>query len=351
MYTVGFEILNIDEISFEEFAQLGFSPQENVGNYSYISFNKFANDLIAISKRNHANIPAYIKCIDKKFNIETDNDEYEQGFKDLSDLEYIYTFKTLGAQSYDNFLIMWTLNTLAEREHKNLKFVFSQEKYNFRLEQPAEDARFTEDFPTTITSLFNKIGVNIQYESGEELRQQFNREIYQYRTAKSRNDIRNQELFKNNLRAKGLETKCYLCGCDVEEILEAAHLWGVADIKNSDNSKINNVLNKECMKDLIDECDHTNEMFYKKYMLANSGDNGVWLCNNHHELFDRNYYCFDSEYGKILIRKNSDEVIKNYLKLSNTEGSIKSIMTDKTKTFLTERMDIFSSVVREYEEL
>ncbi len=64
----------------------------------------------------------------------------------MTDLEYIYTFKTLGAQSYDNFLIMWTLNTLAEKEGKNLKFVFSKEKYNFRLEQPPEDARFTEDF-------------------------------------------------------------------------------------------------------------------------------------------------------------------------------------------------------------
>lgn len=166
--------------------------------------------------------------------------------------------------------------------------MFFKEKYNFRLEQPPEDARFTEDFPETITNLFNKIGVNIKYETGEEFRQQFNREITQYRTAKSKNEIRNQELFKNNMRAKGLETKCYLCGCEVEEILEAAHLWGIAEIKNSDAPKLNNVLNKECMSDLIEDCDHTNELFYKKYVLANSGDNGVWLCNNHHELLTEN---------------------------------------------------------------
>ena len=351
LYTVGFEILNIDEISFDEFQQLGFSPQENIGNYEYISFNKFINDIISISKKNRANIPAYIKCIDHKFDIETNNNENDEPFVDLTDLEYIYTFKTLGAQSYDNFLIMWTLNTLAEKEGKNLKFVFSKEKYNFRLEQPPEDARFTEDFPETITNLFNKIGVNIKYETGEEFRQQFNREITQYRTAKSKNEIRNQELFKNNMRAKGLETKCYLCGCEVEEILEAAHLWGIAEIKNSDAPKLNNVLNKECMSDLIEDCDHTNELFYKKYVLANSGDNGVWLCNNHHELFDRKYYCFDSEFGKVIIKKDDSEIIKNYLLLSEPNCSIASIMTEKTKVFLGERESIFKNVVSEYETL
>lgn len=351
LYTVGFEILNIDQISFEEFKQLGFSVEENVGNYEYISFNKFANDLTAISKKGPDNVPAYIKCIDNKFDIESNNDENSENFRDLTELEYIYTFKTLGAQTYDNFLIMWTLNTLAEKENKNLKFVFSKEKYNFRLGQPPEDARFTENFPETITSLFQKIGVDIKYESGDEVRQQLDRELNQYRIAKAKNEIRNQELFKNNMRAKGLETKCYLCGCEVEEILEAAHLWGIAEIKSSDSAKLNSVLNRECMSNLIEDCDHTNELFYKKYILANSGDNGVWLCSNHHELFDRHFYCFDSEYGKVIIKKDGNEIVKNYLLLSEPNCSMNSIMTDKTKTFLEERENIFKSVVSEYETL
>jgi hypothetical protein len=342
LYTVGFEILNIDRISFEEFKQLGFSTEENT-NYEYTSFNKFSNDLIAISNKNHANFPAYIKCIDHKFNIETDNDKNDYGvIKDLTELEYIYTFKTLGAQSYDNFLIMWTLNTLAKKENKKLKFEFSKEKYNFRLEQPAEDAKYTEDFPSTIINLFEKIGVDIQYESSEEVRQQLNRQLVQYTIAKRRNDIRNQELFKNNLRAKGIETKCYLCGCEVEEILEAAHLWGVSEIKNSDNYKINTVLNKECMKDLMDyNQDHSNETFYKKYVLANSGDNGVWLCSNHHNLFDRNFYCFDSEFGKVIIKNNCGIIIDSYIKSSKFNQLPKNVLTDKTKVFLTERKNIF----------
>lgn len=64
------------------------------------------------------------------------------------------------------------------------------------------------------------------------MRQQINREINQYEISKLKGTIRNQELFKNNLRKKGIQTKCYLCGCEIESILEAAHLWGVAEIKN-----------------------------------------------------------------------------------------------------------------------
>lgn len=113
----------------------------------------------------------------------------------------------MGAQSYDNFLAMWTLNTLAEKENKNLKFEFSKEKFNFRLEQPNDNVKWTEDFPDTITRLFEKIGIYIKYESSEEVRQQFNRELIQYEKARRSGKIRNQELFKNNLRAKRTTNK------------------------------------------------------------------------------------------------------------------------------------------------
>ena len=344
LYTLGFEILNIDKIKFPEFSQLGFSLEENGASYEYVSFNKFANDIVYISKKNSSNVPAYLKCIDYDFDIfeEDDNEEKEnQTFRNLSNSEYIYTFKTLGAQSYDNFLIMWTLNILAEKENKRLKFLFSTEKFNFRLDQPEEDAKFTEDFPDTITRLFEKIGINIKYENTDEVRQQLNRQISQYQAAKNSNHIRNQELFRNNLREKGLQTKCYLCGCELEEILEAAHFWEVSSIKNADSTAINEVLKIECMKDLIDVNNtHFNELFYKKYVLANSGENGVWLCGNHHGLFDSNFYCFDSEDGKVLIKLNANEQEKAFFDSSIKYNKLpKEILTDKTKVFLTKRIE------------
>ena len=347
LYTIGFEILNIEDIPFHEFYKLGFSREEYGFSYEYISFNKFANDLAYISSKNSSNAPAYLKCIDFNYDIDEEADEKEindYSFKDLTNTQYIYTFKTLGAQSYDNFLAMWTLNTLAEKEDKNLKFEFSKEKFNFRLEQPNDNIKWTEDFPDTITRLFEKIGIYIKYESSEEVRQQFNRELVQYEKARRSGKIRNQELFKNNLRAKGLQTKCYLCGCEVEEILEAAHLWGVADIKSSESTKINKVIEIDCMKKLLLDPVHSSEQFYKKYVLANSGDNGIWLCNNHHELFDRNYYCFNSENGKVLLKADSDEIFKNYMSLSEYDKLPQNILTECTKVFLNERQKNFDSV-------
>lgn len=349
LYTLGFEILNIDLITFHDFEQLGFSIENNGCAYAYTSFNKFANDILFISKKNRSNEPAYLKCIDLNFDISKEKDIEDNESENTNanahlNKEYIYTFKTLGAQSYDSFLTMWTLNTLADRENKNLKFLFSKEKFNFRLNQLPEDAKFTEDFPETITRLFEKIGIDIKYETADEVRQQYNREISQYMTAKCNNTIRNQELFKNNMRQKGIQTKCCLCGCEVEEILEAAHLWGVSEIKNANAEKINSVLSIECMKDLIDvNTIHFRELFYKKYVLANSGDNGVWLCSNHHGLFDKNFYCFNSEDGMIIIKNDCNEIFMKFMESIMYHKLPKEILTDKTKVYLQERTKVFSN--------
>lgn len=340
--TIGFDVLNISDISFDGFRELGFSPEEIRNDIKYISFNKFSNDLSYISSRNSGNVPSYLKCIDYSYDINKErDDESEDDFVDLGNQEYIYTFKTLSAEGYDSFLNMWTLSILAKNENKKLKFLFAPEKYNFRLGQ--EVPKITEGFTGPVLKLINKIGLDQNYETSDEVRQQINREISQYEISKSNNTIRNQELFKNNMRKKGIQTKCYLCGCEIENILEAAHLWGVAEIKNSSSQDISNVLNKECMRNLIDtENEHANDLFYKKYVLANSGDNGIWLCSNHHGLFDSHFYCFDSEYGKVLLKLNANEYDKAFFDLSTTNKELpQEIITEKTKEFLAKRVEVF----------
>lgn len=341
--TIGFEVLNIDEISFKEYEPLGFSLQEDISNIGYISFNKFYNDLVFISKGNSSNVPSYLKCIDDDYDIseEDDNDDSESSFENMNSKTYIYTFKTLGAQQYDSMLTMWTLTILANNEYKKLKFMFAPEKYNFRLGQ--EIPKFTDGFTAPVNALIEKLGLNQNYETTDEVRQQLDREKNQYEIAKSKNILRNQELFKNNLRQKGIQTKCYLCGCEIENILEAAHLWGISDIKKSSSDKINSVLSKEYMKGLIDqENPHHSEQFYKKYVLANSGDNGVWLCSNHHGLFDSNFYCFDSEDGKIIFRKGTSEEDELFFNIITSNKKLPdSILTDRTKEFLLQRELLF----------
>lgn len=341
--TIGYEILNLDKVSFDNIESLGFSLKESHDDIKYISFNKLANDLLAVSKKNSWNKPSYLRCIDEFYDISKEKDEEElENFVDLTHQKYVYTFKGLSAEQYDSFINIWALSILAKNENKHLEFLFVPETYNFRLNQTSGE-KITEDIGEPLKRVIEKAGLHLVYETTDEVRQQIEKEQSQYEIAKSKNILRNQELFKNNLRKKGIETKCYLCGCEIENILEASHLWGVADIRKCDDSEINKILNKNHMQDLLDKDDpHYNEKFYKKYMLANSGDNGIWLCSNHHGLFDSHYYCFDSQEGKVLVRLNASDEDKIYFDLITHNKKLpNSILTDKTKEFLSQRTEVF----------
>lgn len=340
--TIGFEILNLDEISFKEYEPLGFSLEESHEDIKYISFNKFANDILYLSKRNMGNVPSYLKCIDEEYDI-SKNDVYEnQEYIDLSKHKYIYTFKTLSAEGYDSFFTMWTLIILAKKENKNLEFLFGSQLYH--LNDGKENIKQSTGFTGPILNLIDKANLEINYETSDEILHQFEREKNQYETAKANKDLRNQELFKNNMREKGLLTKCYLCGCEIENILEAAHLWGVAEISKASSESINEVYMNTDMKKLLDTSnEHYNEQFYKKYMLANSGDNGIWLCSNHHGLFDSNYYCFDSSNGKVLVKLNATPESKMFFDLITTSNQLPSeVLTNRTKVFLSKREENFN---------
>lgn len=115
----------------------------------------------------------------------------------------------------------------------------------------------------------------------------------------------------------------------------------------SRSTKINKVIEIDCMKKLLLDPVHSSEQFYKKYVLANSGDNGIWLCNNHHELFDRNYYCFNSENGKVLLKADSDEIFKNYMSLFEYDKLPQNILTECTKVFLSERQKKFDEFIEQ----
>ena len=74
--------------------------------------------------------------------------------------------------------------------------------------------------------------------------------------------------------------RCALCGCEIQEIIQGAHIWGVSQIARS--SEFN------------DDA---------KFDHAVSGHNGLWLCANHHKLFDSNIILFDNE-GYVRIKND-----------------------------------------------
>ena len=71
--------------------------------------------------------------------------------------------------------------------------------------------------------------------------------------------------YQFNLLNKLGEKHCAFCGCAIPDIIQGAHIWPVSSIKADNTISIDD-----------------------KVRFATDGDNGLWLCENHHKLFDRN---------------------------------------------------------------
>jgi len=88
------------------------------------------------------------------------------------------------------------------------------------------------------------------------------------REYEAENSLRSPSFIYNLLVRLGPK-KCTLCECEIPELIQGAHIWAVSDIKRSqmdEASKIEHAIN---------------------------GDNGMWLCQNHHKLFDTEIISFD----------------------------------------------------------
>lgn len=108
--------------------------------------------------------------------------------------------------------------------------------------------------------------------------------------------------------------KCALCGCEIPEIIHGAHIWGIADIRSSNR---------------IDDS--------QKYIHATSGHNGLWLCHNHHKLFDSNLLAFSSE-GHCLIKRSIPSEYETFIVDSIIANSLEhNILSDDFRYYLAQR--------------
>ena len=132
-----------------------------------------------------------------------------------------------------------------------------------------------------------------------------------------------KQIFNNNLRSprfifnmleKFGEKVCALCECKVPELIQGAHIWNISDIKR------NAYLSEE-----------------EKLEHATDGDNGIWLCANHHKLFDENFFTFNS-YGQIIYRNDIKERDLSYINKITEELKIsEKYITQKFLSYLNER--------------
>lgn len=327
LQTIGFKVLNIDQITFDKYVETGCNLNSS-SNISFSSFTKYMNDIALISKRNTGNIPSFLKCQEHLVQGEDNSESY---YID----KYIYTFKALSAQGYDSLFRTWCMKVLADKEGTEIEFRLGKQYFHYDADEKSVADRLTGP----ILQTFKYAGIELEYVTNDEFMIERNLEESAYLSAKSRKDPRNQSLFRNNIRKKGVPTQCVICGNDNPTVLKAAHLWEVSAIKNADANTINSFIRVNSLFDLIDETSkHKGELFFKKYCLTNSGENGIWLCGNHHDLFDQNYFYFESEMGTVVLHFQDEHQAAMFLAETIADCRIPAqVLTHATKAFIAQR--------------
>lgn len=132
---------------------------------------------------------------------------------------------------------------------------------------------------------------------------------------KVKDELRSPKFIYNLLQKYG-EKRCALCGCRIESIVQGAHIYPLADIRR------NNDLDKD-----------------KKFEMAIDKDNGIWLCENHHKLFDRGLIKFEE--GKLVISGRIDEEDIEFIKQITVIDEIDPCyINDRMLTFFDMRAGI-----------
>mgnify|MGYP000469436150 FL=1 len=113
------------------------------------------------------------------------------------------------------------------------------------------------------------------------------------------------------------DKKCVLCSCEISEIIQGVHLWPVSKIKKR--------------KDLSLE---------QQILYATDGENGLWMCQNHHKLFDSNIITI-SENGKINYRNNIERNYKYFLDNITTNFELPSwVVTQNFQKYIKLRNNL-----------
>lgn len=128
------------------------------------------------------------------------------------------------------------------------------------------------------------------------------------------NDSLRSPTYLYNLLDKLGHKKCSFCDCEISQIIQGAHIWPVASIKRTNNISLDT-----------------------KIQHAVNRDNGLWLCNNHHKLFDINLL-FISNNGLLKYKTGIDEIQESYLRDLTKHGQISNeILTPNFINYLGKR--------------
>lgn len=134
------------------------------------------------------------------------------------------------------------------------------------------------------------------------------------------NDSLRSPTYLYNLLDKLGHKKCSLCECEIPQIIHGAHIWPVASIKRANNLNIDTKIHH-----------------------AINGDNGLWLCSNHHKLFDINLLYINPD-GRLKYKTNIEQHHELYLRDFTTYSELPNeILTPSFLDYLHRRNQIIDS--------
>ena len=167
--------------------------------------------------------------------------------------------KTYGANKYETSMICYAISTLLQANQKATIYEMIEGDLK-NLPQPSVD-------------VLGKMGnVNIVSTDMQLEKRAFT----------ENNSLRSPKYIYNLLSHLGRK-HCALCNCEIPELIQGAHIWPVAEIK------------KAPLLSLDDKIKH-----------ATSGDNGIWLCENHHKMFDEDLIFINND-GSITYKEDLEE--------------------------------------------
>lgn len=136
-----------------------------------------------------------------------------------------------------------------------------------------------------------------------------------------KDNLRSPQFIYNLLHKFGGEKKCVLCDCKIDRIIQAAHIYPVASIRRRNDLQ-----------------------FEDKFRLAVDADNGIWLCENHHKLFDSNLIWFEE--GQLCIsHKLNDEDLLFVKHVTTIEQIEPQYINERMLAFFDSRAGIPSRLV------
>lgn len=260
MKTIGFEFLNDKQALNQQI--LGFSSIEDIMCYRKANAGK-----------NRSNNSTYITKSDiTKFDVYG---------------------KTYGANKYETSMICYAISSLANTSH------------TLTLYQMIE--KDLKELPEASLDVLNKMGKFKIVRADMEL------EKHEFEKS---NSLRSPQYIRNMLERLGPKC-CALCGCEIPEIIQGAHVLPVAEIKRMPAIELD-----------------------KKIEYATDGNNGLWLCENHHKLFDEGIICIGTD-GNVFYKEELSEKYTSFMDRITTVRVLPAeIMSDEFIHYLDMRNKI-----------